>query len=202
MPGTRFGMAMAQRLDIEMDLADDGAFPALGEGARERTGLIPATKGAQVSKIDAMGEADAPAFDPDMAQDMRLQAANPLAARPVHRTQGISLAGSMQPCLWTIDGQIWGTHEPVVAVSGERAPLMFHNMSMMGHPMHLCGHAFQVVNIHRKPVNGAMRDTVHVPPMGRVTDARDVGKAARWMLHCHRMPQLSTGMMTECAVSA
>ena len=42
MPGTRFGMAMAQRLDIEIDLPGDGAFPvlALREGARERTGLI------------------------------------------------------------------------------------------------------------------------------------------------------------------
>ena len=29
-----------------------------------------------------------------------------------------------------------------------------------------------------------------------------VGEAARWMLHCHQMPHLSTGMMTEFAVSA
>ncbi len=204
MPGTRFGMAMAQRLDIEIDLPGDGAFPvlALREGARERTGLILATTGAQVSKIDGMGEADAPAFDTDMAQEMLLQAANPLVARPVSRSHMIMLAGSMQPYLWTIDGQTWGTHKPIDAVSGERVELMFHNMSMMGHPMHLHGHAFQVVNINGKVVNGAMRDTVYVPPMAQVTVALDAGEAARWMLHCHHMPHLSTGMMTEFAVSA
>ncbi len=204
MPGTRFGMAMAQRLDIEIDLPGDGAFPvlALREGARERTGLILATTGAQVNKIDAMGEADAPAFDTDMAQEMLLQAVNPLAARPVDRSHMIMLAGSMQPYLWTIDGQTWDTHKPIDAVSGERVELMFHNMSMMGHPMHLHGHAFQVVNINGRAINGAMRDTVYVPPMTQVTVALDAGEAARWMLHCHHMPHLSTGMMTEFAVSA
>ncbi|MCB2103988.1 MAG: multicopper oxidase domain-containing protein, partial [Rhodobacteraceae bacterium] len=78
----------------------------------------------------------------------------------------------------------------------------FHNMSMMGHPMHLHGHAFQVVAINGTPVAGARRDTVYVPPMAMVTVAVDAGEAARWMLHCHHMPHLATGMMTEFAVSA
>ena len=204
MPGTRFGMAMAQRLDIEFDLPGSGAFPvlALREGAPERTGLILATTGAEVSKIAGLSDAKSPAFDTDMAQEMMLQAANPLAVRNVDRSQMIMLAGSMQPYLWMIDGQTWDTHKPIDAVSGERVELMFHNMSMMGHPMHLHGHVFQVVNINGKAINGAMRDTVYVPPMGRVTVALDAGEAARWMLHCHHMPHLSTGMMTEFAVSA
>ena len=204
MPGTRFGMAMAQRLDIEIDLPGSGAFPvlALREGAPERTGLILATTGAEVSKIAGLSDAKSPAFDTDMAQEMMLQAANPLAVRNVDRSQMIMLAGSMQPYLWMIDGQTWDTHKPIDAVSGERVELMFHNMSMMGHPMHLHGHVFQVVNINGKAINGAMRDTVYVPPMGRVTVALDAGEAARWMLHCHHMPHLSTGMMTEFAVSA
>ena len=204
MPGTRFGMAMAQRLDIEIDLPGSGAFPvlALREGARERTGVILATTGAEVRKIDGMSDAESAAFDTNMGQEMLLQAANPLAARAVDRPHMIMLAGSMQPYLWTIDGQTWDTHKPIDAVSGERVELMFHNMSMMGHPMHLHGHAFQVVNINGKVINGAMRDTVYVPPMGRVTVALDAGEAARWMLHCHHMPHLSTGMMTEFAVSA
>ncbi len=203
MPGTRFGMAMAQRLDIEIDLPGTGAFPvlALREGARERTGLILATTGAEVRKIAGMSDAEAPAFDTDMAQEMGLQAATPLVARPVDRSHMIMLAGSMQPYRWTIDGQTWGTHKPIDAVSGERVELMFHNMSMMGHPMHLHGHAFQVVNINGRAINGAMRDTVYVPPMAMVTVALDAGEAARWMLHCHHMPHLSTGMMTEFAVS-
>ncbi|OQX05405.1 MAG: copper oxidase, partial [Desulfobulbaceae bacterium A2] len=29
----------------------------------------------------------------------------------------------------------------------------------------------------------------------------DAGEAANWMFHCHHMPHLLTGMMTELAVS-
>jgi len=137
-----------------------------------------------------------------MLQELQLQAANPLAARKADRAQMIMLAGTMQPYVWTIDGQTWDTHIPITAVSGERVEFMFHNMSMMGHPMHLHGHVFQVVNINGRAVNGALRDTIYVPPMAMVTIALDAGGAARWMLHCHHMPHLSTGMMTEFAVSA
>ena len=209
MAGTRFGLAMAQRLDLEIDLPQAGAFPilALREGARERTGLILATTGAEVRRIDDLGEAESGAFDIDLGQEgllraARAGAATPLTARPVDRTHMIMLGGAMQPYLWTINGQTWGNHTPITAKTGERVHLTFHNMSMMGHPMHLHGHVFQVVNINGRSLNGAIRDTVYVPPMTMVTVAFDAGEAARWMLHCHHMPHLSTGMMTELAISA
>jgi len=203
--GNRFGLAMGQRLDIEIDLPNEGgAWPvlALREGARERTGLILATQGAEVRRLDAVAEAEAPAFDTDLAQEARLIALNALPDRPVDRSQVLMLGGSMQPYVWTINGAVWGQHQPVVARSGERVVLSFHNMSMMAHPMHLHGHVFQVVGLNGRRVAGAMRDTVHVPPMSMVDVALDAGEAARWMLHCHHMPHLSTGMMTEFAVTA
>ena len=209
MAGTRFGLAMAQRLDLEIDLPESGAFPilALREGARERTGLILATTGAEVRRIDDLGEVESGPFDIDLAQESMLRAtrtngAPALAPRPVDRSHMIMLGGSMQPYLWTINGQAWGNHTPITAKTGERVHLTFHNMSMMGHPMHLHGHVFQVVNINGRDIDGAIRDTVYVPPMTMVTIALDAGEAARWMLHCHHMPHLFTGMMTEFAVSA
>jgi FtsP/CotA-like multicopper oxidase with cupredoxin domain len=203
--GTRFGMAMGQRLDIELDLpAEGGAFPllALREGAAERTGIILATKGAAVDRIAGVSEAAHPAFSGDLTQEAQFTALVPLADRPADRSDNLMLAGSMMPYLWTIDGQGWGTHRPVQARSGERVTLTFHNMSMMAHPMHLHGHHFQVVALNGRAVAGALRDTIHVPPMSMVTVALDAGEAARWMLHCHHMPHLATGMMTEFAVSA
>ena len=207
--GSRFGLAMAQRLDLDIDLPGDGAFPilALREGARERTGIILATSGAKVQKVAETGDEETRAFDTDLAQEVLLKggrstALEPLARRPVDRSHMIMLGGAMQPYLWTIDGQTWATHKPIIAKSGERVELTFHNMSMMGHPMHLHGHVFQVVNVNGRPIDGAVRDTVYVPPMAMVTVALDAGEAARWMLHCHHMPHLSTGMMTEFAVSA
>lgn len=203
--GTRFGIAMGQRLDVEMDLpAGTGAFPilALREGARERTGIVLAAAGAGIARISGVADAASPAFDAGLEQEGAMRAVAPLATRPASKTHAVILGGSMQPYVWTIDGKTWGDHVPVTATSGERVEIMFHNTSMMGHPMHLHGHAFQVVGIGDQRFAGAVRDTVHVPPMAMVTIAVDAGEAARWMLHCHHMPHLATGMMTEFAVAA
>lgn len=80
--------------------------------------------------------------------------------------------------------------------------LSFDNMSMMAHPMHPHRHVFQAVGLNGRRVAGVLRDTVHVPPMSKVEVALDAGEAARWMLHCHHMSHLATGMMTECAFTA
>ena len=205
LPGNRFGIAMGQRLDIELNVpAEGGAFPvlALREGARERTGLVLATPGATVTKVANMSDADHPAFSADLTQEAALRAVTPLPERAASSQTMLMLGGSMMPYVWTINGQTWGKHSPVTAKTGERVEIMFHNMSMMAHPMHLHGHAFQVVGVGQNRIAGAVRDTVHVPPMGMVTVAVDAGEAARWMLPCHHMPHLSTGMMTEFAVSA
>jgi len=201
--GTRFGLAMAQRMDFEIDLpGEGGAWPilALREGARERTGIILATPGAEVRRVDALADTDAPAFDTDLAQEAQLVALHAIPDRPVDRSQMIMLGGSMQPYVWTINGAVWGQHQPIAARSGERVSLTFHNMSMMGHPMHLHGHVFQVVGLNGRRVAGALRDTVYVPPMSMVEIALDAGEAARWLLHCHHMAHMATGMMTEFSV--
>ena len=205
LPGSRFGVAMGQRLDIEVEVpGTGGAFPilALREGAREQTGVILATPGAAITKIAGIADAAHPVFSGDLAQEGLLRALAPLPVRAATSQPMLMLGGSMMPYVWTINGQTWGNHFPVTAKSGDRVEITFHNMSMMAHPMHLHGHAFQVVSTGGARFAGAVRDTVHVPPMGMVTVAVDAGEAARWMLHCHHMPHLSTGMMTEFAVSA
>ncbi|MDE3239285.1 MAG: multicopper oxidase family protein [Paracoccaceae bacterium] len=204
-PGNRFGLAMAQRLDLEIHLPKrSGVWPilALREDARERTGLILATKGAEVRRVAQIAEAMAPAFDTTFAQESRLIAQKALPDRPIDRRHMLMLAGAMKPYVWTINGAVWDRHQPVGARSGERVLLTFHNMSMMGHPMHLHGHVFQVVGLNGRAIAGALRDTVYVPAMSMVDVALDAGEAARWMLHCHHMPHLASGMMTEFAVTA
>ncbi|AZQ66623.1 hypothetical protein EF888_05395 [Silicimonas algicola] len=44
--------------------------------------------------------------------------------------------------------------------------------------------------------------TVCVPPKSTVDVSLDPGETARWMLHCHHMPHLASGMMTVRAVTA
>lgn len=202
---TRFGFAPGQRLDIEIDMPADGtALPvfALREGARERTGIVLAPPGAAVSRIAGLAESEHPAFSRDMTQEAALRAMTPLAARPADRRHMVMLGGAMMPYVWTINGQTWGSHTPITAQAGERVEITYHNMSMMAHPMHLHGHVFQVVAVGGNRIAGAVRDTVHVPPMSMVTIAFDAGEAAPWMLHCHHMAHLEAGMMTEMTVTA
>ncbi len=90
--------------------------------------------------------------------------------------------------------------DPCLAAATDRGKQ--NQLFPMAHPMHLHGHVFQVVALNGQAMNGALRDTVHVPPMSMVSVALDAGEAARWMLHCHHMPHLATGMMTEFTVSA
>ncbi|GGA43436.1 multicopper oxidase family protein [Pelagibacterium lentulum] len=203
--GKRFGLSMGQRLDIDLDLpAEYRAFPvfALREGEKERTGLILAPAGATISRLAAIGEEAAPPFDINLAQEGALRALDPLPSRDASKSRAVLLDGSMSPYVWTIDGRTWDDHLPIVARSGERVEMTFRNRSMMGHPMHLHGHSFQVVAIGNRRFTGAVRDTVHVPPMTSLTIALDAGEAANWMLHCHHMPHLSFGMMTEFQVQA
>jgi len=200
--GNRFGLAMGQRLDLLVDLPAAGAFPilALREGARQRAGLILATPGAKVDRLPILGHGMAPAFG--IEQEVLLRAEVPLPAREPARSHVALLGGGMSPYVWTINGRTWGKHRPIPVRSGERVILEVHNESMMGHPMHLHGHGFQVTAINGRALAGAMRDTVHVPPMTTMHLAFDAGEAATWMFHCHHMPHLLTGMMTELAVSA
>jgi FtsP/CotA-like multicopper oxidase with cupredoxin domain len=202
--GTRWGLAMAQRIDLLIDLpAGSGAWPILArrEGATEQTGIVLATPGAEVRKIAGKADATAPAFDLDLSQEAMFQAGSPLAARSMDRGYMVMLGGSMMPYQWSIDGQVWPDHLPINCKSGERVEIMFHNMSMMGHPMHLHGHHFQVVGLNGRALAGALRDTVYVPPMTSVTIAFDAGESADWMLHCHHMAHLQSGMMTVLSVA-
>jgi Multicopper oxidase len=47
------------------------------------------------------------------------------------------------------------------------------------------------------PRDGAVRDTVLVPVMGKVRVAFDADNPGRWVLHCHNLYHMATGMMTE-----
>jgi FtsP/CotA-like multicopper oxidase with cupredoxin domain len=54
------------------------------------------------------------------------------------------------------------------------------NASMTADPMHLHGHAFQVMALNGAPLAGAVRDTVLVPPQGSVINASDANNPGRW----------------------
>jgi FtsP/CotA-like multicopper oxidase with cupredoxin domain len=78
---------------------------------------------------------------------------------------------------------------------GERVELTMMNMSMMTHPMHLHGHHFQVIGLNGRPMAGAVRDTVALPPMTSATIAFDAANPGIWAFHCHHLYHMVSGMM-------
>ncbi|MFH1804702.1 MAG: multicopper oxidase family protein [Pseudomonadota bacterium] len=194
--GSQFPIAIAQRLDIVLRMPDDGdAVPvlALREGARERTGIILQPVGANLRKIDPTGTIDGPVVGLDL--ETRLRNIETLADRPADRHITVDLTGTMAGYVWgmAIDGV---ENTPVRVRAQDRVEITFRNPSMMSHPMHLHGHHFQVAAINGVRLNGAMRDTVMVPPRQTVTIAFDADNPGKWAFHCHHMYHMATGMMT------
>ncbi|WP_424947109.1 multicopper oxidase domain-containing protein [Candidatus Spongiihabitans sp.] len=70
----RFPLAIAQRLDIEIDLpAGNGAWPvtAIREGAAARTGIVLATRNATIAKLAAEADEQTGPIDPMFEQRLR-----------------------------------------------------------------------------------------------------------------------------------
>src|SRR5258707_783753 len=195
--GSRLPLAMAQRLDVLIDLPGNGSYPIFAqvEGKRARTGIILAASGAPVSRLAAEAGENAPPVD--LSLERRLEAVTPLVPRAPDVTHRVILAGAMAPYAWSMNGEYWPNVTPLMIAPGQRVAIEMLNHSMMPHPMHLHGHAFQVVAINGAPLTGAVRDTVLVPPMGSVTIAFDADNPGRWAFHCHNLYHMITGMMTE-----
>jgi FtsP/CotA-like multicopper oxidase with cupredoxin domain len=195
--GTRLPLAIAQRLDVLIDLPGNGAYPIFAqvEGKRARTGIVLAASGAPVSRLAAEAAENAPPVD--LSLERRLEAVTPLAPRAPDVTHRVILAGGMAPYAWSLNGEYWPTVTPLTIATGQRAVIEMVNRSMMAHPMHLHGHAFQVMALNGASLAGAVRDTVLVPPMGSVTIAFDADNPGRWAFHCHNLYHMMTGMMTE-----
>jgi len=98
--------------------------------------------------------------------------------------------------VWTINDAAYPNRKSLDIRSGQRVGIAFTISTNMGHPMHLHGHDFQVVEIDGEKISGALRDTLMVPPGSKMTVAFDADNAGVWPLHCHLLYHLDTGMFT------
>ena len=133
--GRHFPLAMAQRLDILIDVPGAGAFPILArlEGSVRQTGIILATPDARIRRIADAAHAAPPL---DNSLERRLAAAEPLPARPADVVHTIALAGSMKPYAWSMNGEYWPRITPLMLSQGQRVEIELVNRSMMAHPIH------------------------------------------------------------------
>ncbi len=194
--GRRFPMTMGQRIDVRLRLPRDisSSFPilALREGSKERTGIVLRPVGAAVAKLGTAADVDAPILD--LTLEAQLRAIAPLASRPADKTFEMALTGDMAAYRWGLL-----TNSPIVVDPGDRVEVTLRNDTMMAHPMHLHGHRFQVVAMDGQRFQGAVRDTVLVPPMRSITIAVDAVNPGKWAFHCHHLYHMASGMMSTFA---
>lgn len=102
------------------------------------------------------------------------------------------LDGDMRRYVWHINGKVINEDRLLTVNPGEIVRITYQNNSMMHHPMHLHGHFFRVIN-----TNGSLspwKHTVDVPPMGSRTIEFYTDEVGQWMLHCHNLYHMDTGM--------
>jgi FtsP/CotA-like multicopper oxidase with cupredoxin domain len=195
--GNFFQLGVAQRLDLRVTIPKErGAYPiiAQGEGTKLLCGVVLTAKGATAPKLSRTASISTAALD--NTQEKKLRALKPLSDRSIDRTLPAALGGDMATYVWTINGAAYPNKKSLDIQSGERVGIAFTNSTNMGHPMHLHGHDFQVVEIDGEKVSGALRDTLMVPPRSKMTVAFDADNAGVWPMHCHLLYHLDTGMFT------
>lgn len=190
-----FPIAVAQRADIRVRIPREGGSFAIvfrAEGTTGRAAIILATPGAPVSREFFLA-VPAPALTLDF--EFLLRAVAQLPDEPVTRTEMVMLTGGGADYVWGLNGKS-GMHDTIFSVrEGEIVSVMIHNMTGMSHPMHLHGHYFKVTAIGNRPVDGALRDVVLVPPMETVTVTFHADNPGTWAFHCHHAYHMNAGMM-------
>jgi CopA family copper-resistance protein len=123
----------------------------------------------------------------------------PLDSRGPDREIELHLTGNMERYTWSIDGLEFGKSTPVHFHHGERLRVIFHNDTMMTHPMHLHGMWSELESPDGQFL--ARRHTLPVQPAQRISFLVTANALGRWAWHCHLMFHMDAGMFREVVVS-
>lgn len=119
--------------------------------------------------------------------------------RAPDRSMRIHLTGNMERYMWAFDGEkLNEVKQPIPFLKDERVRVTLVNDTMMGHPIHLHGHFFELVTGHGE--YGPRKHTVQVQPGGTVTFDVTTDAVGDWAFHCHMLYHMHAGMMQVVTV--
>lgn len=114
--------------------------------------------------------------------------------RAPSRAIAIHLTGNMERYMWSLDGvKMSDAKTPIPFLKDERVRIMLVNDTMMGHPIHLHGHFFDLVTGHGD--HAPLKHTVMVQPGGTVSFDFTANVVGDWAFHCHLAYHMAAGMM-------
>lgn len=186
-------IGMGERYDVVVTINRSGVFPIVARAEGKRGQALAVLRSGP-------GKLPAANVNPAELHGSLLSLSDLVAAPPVALPPGkpdvtyrVRLSGNMMSYNWGLKvPKQSGVTLPVRL--GQRVRLVFENGSAMWHPMHLHGHTFQLITDTGRP--GPRKDTVLVPPMGRVTVEFIADNPGQWALHCHNIYHAESGMTT------
>lgn len=106
---------------------------------------------------------------------------------------------------WAVNGKVVGAHDhaPLLNLKRGRSYVFaMENDTAWHHPIHLHGHAFQVIARDGVKLSRTVwRDTVLMNPRERVDIAFVADNPGDWMFHCHVLEHQAGGMMAVMRVA-
>lgn len=167
------GMNDMQMGGMNMNMPDDGRGTPMGPGGSLLLGLG--------------GDGKILSYD-------QLEANSTTAFEGKHtvRTYHLYLTGSMIRYTWLINNKPLSEADRLLIRKGEIVRFVFHNTTMMEHPMHLHGHFFRVLNT--KGTASPLKHTVSIEPMQVQTIEFLADDAHDWFFHCHTLYHMMSGM--------
>lgn len=186
-------IGMGERYDVVVTVAD-GVFPLVAQPVGKNDlarALIRTASGSIPTQSYRPNELHGTALTADL---LRAKEIVTLPRNRPDRIQDLILTGSMNPYEWKINGRTYARTKALSIKLHEQGRLRIRNASMMPHPIHLHGHTFQ---LGAAGGMGARKDTVLVPPMGRIEVDFIADNPGKWMIHCHNAYHAEAGMMTR-----
>jgi len=112
--------------------------------------------------------------------------------KPIYRTIHMDLEGYMDRYMWFINGKPDFNSGPIMLVPGKRYRIVFHNNTMMQHPMHIHGHWFIVRNGYGE--YDPLLHTLNIAPGEIIVADIDADASGQWFFHCHHLYHMVAGM--------
>lgn len=112
--------------------------------------------------------------------------------KPIYKTINMELDGWMDRYIWFINGIPEHEAHPIILEPNKRYRVIFKNVSMMHHPMHIHGHWFIIRNDHG--AYDPLLHTIDMPPGATIIADFDSDASGQWLFHCHLLYHMMSGM--------
>lgn len=176
------------KMDMEtMDHSQMGhGSPSDNEADKTKLNKTPTVEG------DAGSESDSKPVEVLTVNDLQALRPTDFPEKIPRYDVTLNLDGDMDRYIWLINGKAIHQDRNLYINKGDIVRFTFVNNTMMHHPMHLHGHFFRVLNKFGK--SSPLKHTVDMSPHTTRTIEFLADEPGEWMLHCHNLYHLKTGM--------